>query len=128
MNKFVVCTGGEPLLQLNNLLVEALHERNFDVAVETNGTLPVPKDVDWVCVSPKAGVECVVKEGNELKLIYPQHNAEPDQYLDWRFEHFFLQPMDGPNLRQNMSAVLEYCKLHPQWRVSLQLHKVLGTA
>lgn len=124
--RLVVCTGGEPLLQLDALLIDALHERQFEIAVETNGTLPVPAGIDWVCVSPKAGCELVVKSGSELKVIYPQPGLDPTQLTTLDFQHFFLQPMDGPELAENTRAVVEYCLRYPQWRVSLQTHKLLG--
>ena len=122
----VVCTGGEPLLQLDEALVHEFHEAGFEVAIETNGTRLAPPGVDWVCVSPKAGAELVLRSGDELKLIFPQENAEPErfQYLDFR--HFFLQPMDGAERERNTQLALEYCLAHPQWRLSLQTHKLLG--
>jgi 7-carboxy-7-deazaguanine synthase (Cx14CxxC type) len=123
---YVVCTGGEPLLQLDAPLIEALHGRGFEIAIETNGTLPIPRGIDWSCVSPKADAEFVAQSGNELKLIYPQRGAEPERYEGLSFANFFLQPMDGPELRQNMAAAVEYCIGHPQWRLSLQTHKLLG--
>jgi 7-carboxy-7-deazaguanine synthase (Cx14CxxC type) len=122
---FVVCTGGEPLLQLDVALLEALHEAGFEVAIETNGTLPVPEGVDWVCVSPKAGAELVVQKGDELKLIFPQEGADPERYAGLDFRHFLLQPMDGPRRGQNTRLALQYCLEHPQWRLSLQTHKIL---
>jgi 7-carboxy-7-deazaguanine synthase len=122
----VVCTGGEPLLQLDDELIGALHRHGFEVAVETNGTLPVPEAVDWVCVSPKANAPLVVTEGHELKLVYPQPGAEPERYEDLAFDHWFLQPMDGPHQQANTAAVVAYCMAHPRWRLSLQTHKVLG--
>jgi 7-carboxy-7-deazaguanine synthase (Cx14CxxC type) len=124
--RFVVCTGGEPLLQLDDELVKALHERDFELAIETNGTLLPPPGVDWVCVSPKAGAELALCNGNELKLVYPQVGGEPERYEGLAFDHFFLQPMDGDELAQNTSAALEYCLTHPRWRLSLQTHKLLG--
>ncbi|RKG52882.1 7-carboxy-7-deazaguanine synthase [Corallococcus sp. AB011P] len=122
----VVCTGGEPLLQLDSLLVDALHGRGFQVAVETNGTKPVPDGVDWVCVSPKAGSELVQRTGNELKLVFPQEGFGPDRFEALEFTHFILQPMDGPNRVRNTQVALEYCLEHPQWRLGIQMHKVLG--
>jgi 7-carboxy-7-deazaguanine synthase len=124
--RLVVCTGGEPLLQLDEPLVDALHGRGFDVAVETNGTLPAPAGLDWVCVSPKAGAELVVTTGDELKLIFPQAGAEPDRFVDLPFTHHFLQPMDGPDRVANTEAAVSYCLAHPQWRLSLQTHKLIG--
>jgi len=123
---YVVCTGGEPLLQLDAQLIEALHDRGFEIAIETNGTLSVPKGVDWVCVSPKAGANFVAKSGDELKLVFPQLGAEPERFEEFSFANFFLQPMDGPELRTNMASAAEYCMAHPKWRLSLQTHKLLG--
>jgi 7-carboxy-7-deazaguanine synthase (Cx14CxxC type) len=123
---FVVCTGGEPLLQLDALLIEALHRAGFEIAIETNGTLPVPPGIDWVCVSPKAGASLVVTSGDELKLVYPQDGGEPARYGSLEFRHFFLQPMDGPERVRNTQAAMQYCLAHPQWRLSLQTHKLLG--
>lgn len=122
----VVLTGGEPLLQLDAALIEAIHARGFEIAVETNGTLPVPDGVDWVCVSPKAGADLVVTHGDELKLIYPQAGAEPEQYRHLDFRFFYLQPMDGPNVDANTRAAVDYCLNHPGWQLSLQTHKLLG--
>jgi 7-carboxy-7-deazaguanine synthase (Cx14CxxC type) len=124
-NPYVVCTGGEPLLQLDEPLVEAFHAEGLEVAIETNGTLPVPPGVDWVCVSPKAHSEWVVHQGQELKLVYPQPGAEPELFVDWDFDHFFLQPMDGPLREANTRLTVQYCLEHPQWRLSLQTHKIL---
>lgn len=123
---FVVCTGGEPLLQLDASLLHALHARGFTVAIETNGTLPVPEGVDWVCVSPKAHAPLVVTAGDELKLVYPQAGAEPERYASLDFDHFFLQPMDGPDRDRNTALVQAWVAQHPPWRVSLQTHKLLG--
>jgi 7-carboxy-7-deazaguanine synthase (Cx14CxxC type) len=125
-NRFVVCTGGEPALQLDDALVEALHEAGFRVAIETNGTLPLPADLDWVCVSPKAGTAVVVRRGNELKFVYPQVALDPEDCADWDFEHRFLQPMDGPRAAQNTRQALDYCLADPRWRLSIQTHKLLG--
>ena len=124
--RFVVCTGGEPLLQLDTKLVDSLHDRGFQVAIETNGTLLPPAGVDWICVSPKARADLVLANGNELKLVYPQVGAEPERYEGLAFEHFFLQPMDGPELADNTRAAVRYCQQHPRWRLSLQTHKILG--
>lgn len=124
--RLVVCTGGEPLLQLDEALCAALHERGFTVAIETNGTLPVPAGVDWVCVSPKAGGALVLRGGHELKLVYPQEGAEPEHYADLDFQHFFLQPMDSLTRERNTAQALRYCLSHPRWRLSLQTHKLLG--
>lgn len=123
---YVVCTGGEPLLQLDGALIRALHERGIEVGIETNGTLPVPDGVDWICVSPKADAPLVVTHGDELKLVYPQAGAPPEQYAALDFTWFYLQPMDGPLLDRNTQAVLEYAERHPLWKVSLQTHKVFG--
>jgi 7-carboxy-7-deazaguanine synthase len=124
--RFVVCTGGEPLLQLDEALIAALHAEAFEVAVESNGTLAVPAGIDWLTVSPKAGAPLTAREGDELKLVYPQPGAEPEQYLDLDFRHFYLQPMDGPAREANTAAALRYCLSHPRWRLSLQTHKLLG--
>ena len=123
---FVVCTGGEPLLQLDAPLVAALHDAGFEIAVETNGTQQPPAGLDWICVSPKADADLVVRSGNELKLVFPQERACPERFEELRFDHFFLQPMDGPALHDNTRAALEYCLAHPRWRLSLQTHKLLG--
>ena len=122
----VVCTGGEPLLQLDVALVAALHDYGFEIAIETNGTQLPPADVDWICVSPKAGAELMLRHGHELKLIFPQRGAEPEQFIDLDFQHFFLQPMDGPHHQRNTQLTVHYCLTHPQWRLSLQTHKLLG--
>ena len=122
----VVCTGGEPLLQLDSQLIDALHRSGFKVAVETNGTLPLPEGLDWVCVSPKAGATLVVSSGDELKLVFPQRGAEPERYGSLRFGHWFLQPQDGPARLENTRASVEYCRAHPRWRLSLQTHKLAG--
>jgi 7-carboxy-7-deazaguanine synthase len=124
--RFVVCTGGEPLLQMDSELVRALHGNGFEIAVETNGTLPAPNGIDWLCVSPKAGAELVVTHGDEIKLVFPQAGAAPDQFERLNFRHYFLQPMDGPDREANTSAALQYCLAHPRWRLSLQTHKLLG--
>ncbi len=123
---YVVCTGGEPLLQLDAPAVSALHARGFEVAVETNGTQPVPAGIDWVCVSPKADAALVVTGGDELKLVYPQELAPPDRFTGLRFTHFLLQPMDGPRLTDNTAAAVAYCLANPRWRLSVQTHKVTG--
>jgi 7-carboxy-7-deazaguanine synthase len=122
----VVCTGGEPLLQLDAELVERFHEAGFEVAIETNGTRPAPPGVDWICVSPKAGTELVLRAGHELKLIFPQPGAEPNLYEQLDFQHFFLQPMDGPARDLNTQLAVQYCLANPRWRLSLQTHKLLG--
>lgn len=124
--RFVVCTGGEPFLQLDRALVEALHARRFEIAVETNGTLEAPAGLDWICVSPKAGAPLVLTRGDELKLVYPQEGLGPESLERLQFAHFFLQPMDGPDVRANTRAAMRYCLEHPPWRLSLQTHKLLG--
>lgn len=124
--RYVVCTGGEPLLQLDAPLIAALHALGFSVAVETNGTQPAPAGLDWICVSPKAGAPLELTQGDELKLVYPQAGAPPEQFRALAFRHFFLQPMDGPRLAENTAAATSYCLAHPQWRLSLQTHKLLG--
>jgi 7-carboxy-7-deazaguanine synthase len=124
--RFVVCTGGEPLLQLDQALLSALHAEGFEVAVETNGTIAPPDGIDWLCVSPKARASLVATEGHEIKLVYPQAGAEPDRFEGLGFRHFFLQPMDGPDREANTAAALRYCLTHPRWRLSLQTHKLLG--
>lgn len=124
--RYVVCTGGEPLLQLDDAAVAALHAEDFEVAIETNGTLPAPAGVDWVCVSPKAGAELVLTTGDELKLVFPQPGAEPERYEGLPFGGFLLQPMDGPQREANTADAVRYCLAHPQWRLSLQTHKYLG--
>ena len=123
---YVVCTGGEPLLQLDPPLIDALHGQGFEIAIETNGTLPVPGGIDWICVSPKAGADFVQQSGHELKVVYPQPGIDPLAMLDLDFAHFSLQPMDGPDIENNMAAACDYCLDHPQWRLSLQTHKMLG--
>lgn len=124
----VVCTGGEPLLQLDQAAIDALHAAGFEIAVETNGTLPAPAGIDWLCVSPKAGAELVVTAGDELKLVVPQVGLDPADFAGLAFRHFFLQPMDGPQLAEHTQATVRYCLAHPKWRLSLQLHKQLGIA
>lgn len=124
--RFVVCTGGEPLLQLDRAAIDALHDRRFEIAIETNGTIAPPPGIDWICVSPKAGSTLVVETGHELKLVYPQPGAEPERFEDLAFEHFFLQPMDGTERERNTALAVEHCLRHPRWRLSLQTHKLLG--
>jgi 7-carboxy-7-deazaguanine synthase (Cx14CxxC type) len=124
--RFVVCTGGEPLLQLDRALIDALHAREFDVAIETNGTIAAPDGIDWICVSPKAGAELVQTSGDELKLVFPQAGAPPESYAGLAFQNFFLQPMDGPDRQANTEHALRYCLNHPAWRLSLQTHKFVG--
>lgn len=124
--KFVVFTGGEPLLQLDRQLIDAMHARNFEIAVETNGTIAAPSGLDWICVSPKAGSILVQLTGDELKLVFPQAEARPDAFQRLSFRHFFLQPMDGPELNSNTDEALRYCLDNPMWRLSLQMHKFVG--
>lgn len=126
--RLVVCTGGEPMLQLSHELILAFRDRGFVVAVETNGTLQVPSSVNWICVSPKAGTTVVQQSGSELKLVYPQPGLMPEACEAWDFEHFFLQPMDGPERTINTARAVEYCLANPQWRLSLQTHKMIGIA
>jgi 7-carboxy-7-deazaguanine synthase len=126
--RYVVCTGGEPLLQVDESLIAALHERGFEVAVETNGTIAAPPSLDWVCVSPKANAALVQTSGNELKLVYPQLLSPPERFVDLDFEHFLLQPMDVGDVAANADLTkqaVEYCRRHPRWRLSLQTHKIL---
>jgi 7-carboxy-7-deazaguanine synthase len=125
-HKYVVCTGGEPLLQLDEKLIAALHDRGFEVAVETNGTRPAPRSIDWICVSPKAGAPLVQTSGDELKLVYPQDDAPPENFEGLDFQHFFLQPMDGPDITSNTILAIEYCMRNPRWRLSIQTHKLVG--
>lgn len=124
-SKYVVFTGGEPLLQLDAALIEAMHARGFEIAIETNGTLPVPEGVDWICVSPKMGSELVVRRGSELKVVIPQLKQVLRDYEALDFEHFFVQAMDGPDLQKNLQLAIEFCKQHPKWKLSLQTHKLL---
>lgn len=125
---YIVCTGGEPMLQLDDALIDALHDVGFEIAIETNGTLPVPKSVDWICVSPKAGADLVQRTGSELKLVYWQETLQPDDVKDLGFDHYFLQPMDGPDQARFTKEAVAYCLKHPQWRLSLQTHKILEIA
>jgi 7-carboxy-7-deazaguanine synthase len=124
--RFVICTGGEPLLQLDEELIDAFHAKGFEIAVETNGTLPVPDGVDWICVSPKSDAPLVQRTGHELKLVFPQEKLQPAHLEMLKFDYFFLQPMDGPFLERNTKEAMEYCLAHPRWRLSLQTHKMLG--
>ncbi len=126
--RYVVCTGGEPLLQLDPPLIAALHGRGFEIAVETNGTVAPPAGLDWICVSPKQGAELVAKHGHELKVVYPQPGQDLDALGRLDFQHFFLQPMDGPDRAANTAAAVDYCLTHPRWRLSLQTHKIIGIA
>jgi len=124
--RYTILTGGEPLLQVDEDLVAALHARGFEIGIETNGTLAPPAGIDWICVSPKAGAELVLRHGHELKLIYPQDGAQPADFEGLAFDRFSLQPMDGPNVTANTARATEYCLTHPQWRLSLQTHKMIG--
>jgi 7-carboxy-7-deazaguanine synthase len=124
--RYVVCTGGEPLLQLDPPLIEALHAHGFEIAIETNGTLPAPPGIDWICVSPKGRAPLVQRSGSELKFVFPQTDADPAALDELDFKHFFIQPMDGPQLRDNIAASVAYCRTHPRWRLSLQMHKLAG--
>ena len=124
--RFVVCTGGEPLLQLDRPTIDALHAKGFEIAVETNGTIAAPAGIDWVCVSPKAGASLKQKSGDELKLVFPQAGADPRQFEGLDFKHFFVQPMDGPDRTMNTELAVRFCLEHPMWRLSLQTHKFLG--
>ncbi|ARP86450.1 7-carboxy-7-deazaguanine synthase [Bordetella genomosp. 9] len=124
--RYVVFTGGEPLLQLDRALIDAVHARGFQIAIETNGTLEPPEGIDWICVSPKGKAPVVLRAGNELKLVYPQADARPEAFADLKFDHFFLQPMDGPARLANTREAVNYCMQHPQWRLSLQTHKYIG--
>jgi len=123
---YVVCTGGEPLLQLDPALIDALHDAGFEIAVETNGTIAAPEGIDWICVSPKSTAPLVQRSGQELKLVYHQADAPPETFEDLAFDFFFLQPMDGPARGEQTAAAIEYCRTHPQWRLSLQTHKLVG--
>lgn len=127
---YVVCTGGEPLLQLDTDAIAALHGEGFEVGVETNGTVPAPAGLDWICVSPKAGAAVVQQAGDELKLVYPQveDEAQPERFAAMDFRHFFLQPLDDPEKERNTRAAIDYCLAHPQWKLSMQTHKLLGIA
>ncbi len=127
-NRLVVITGGEPLLQLDASLIDALHGQGFSIALETNGTLPVPEGVDWICVSPKAQAPVVQRRGQELKLVFPQRDVDPARFESWDFERFYLQPMDGPDREATTRAAIAYCLEHPRWRLSVQTHKYLGIA
>ena len=127
-HRFVVFTGGEPALQLDDELIAALHAQSFEIAIETNGTLPIADAIDWVCVSPKAGSELKVTSGNELKVVFPQPGVDLPALAALEFQHYFIQPMDGPRLRRNTEAAISYCQQHPRWRLSMQSHKYLGIA
>jgi 7-carboxy-7-deazaguanine synthase (Cx14CxxC type) len=125
-HRLVVCTGGEPLLQLDEALIAALHARDFAIAVETNGTIVAPPGIDWLCVSPKAGSTTVQRRGDEMKLVFPQPGLMPDAVQDWDFAHFFVQPMDGPDRAANVRSAIAWCLANPKWRLSLQTHKLTG--
>jgi 7-carboxy-7-deazaguanine synthase len=125
-SRYTVLTGGEPLLQVDEPLIDCLHARGFEIGIETNGTIEPPNGVDWICVSPKAGAELVLRHGHELKLVYPQAGAAPEEFARLAFERFSLQPMDGPDVIENTARAIKYCLRHPQWRLSLQTHKTLG--
>jgi 7-carboxy-7-deazaguanine synthase (Cx14CxxC type) len=123
---YVVCTGGEPMLQVDEPLIEAFQKSGFEVAIETNGTIPVPSSIDWICVSPKNNAPLRQLHGQELKLVYPQPTAMPNQFKDLSFDHYYLQPMDGPNIQENILQTIQYCQQHPQWKLSIQVHKWLN--
>ena len=125
-SRYVVLTGGEPLLQVDDALVAALHTRGFTIAIETNGTVDPPDGIDWICVSPKAGANLRIRKGHELKLVYPQDENRPEDFAALAFERFSLQPLDGPDIAENTARAIEYCLRHPQWRLSVQTHKTLG--
>jgi len=124
--KFTVLTGGEPMLQVDSAIIDALHVQGFEIAIETNGTLVVPSTIDWICVSPKAGSKLIQKTGHELKLVYPQEGSDPEQFSHLAFKNFMLQPMDNVHQTTNIKAATQYCLEHPQWRLSLQTHKIIG--
>ncbi len=124
--RYVVCTGGEPLLQFDDDLVEALHEQGFEIAIETNGTLQPPQGIDWICVSPKANADFLLRSGQELKLVFPQDGGEPERSLESNFQFYYLQPMDGPDIEKNTQLALQYCLQNPRWQLSLQTHKMIG--
>jgi len=125
-NRYVVLTGGEPLLQVDKAFVDALHARGFEIGIETNGTIAPPDGIDWLCVSPKAAANLLVRKGHELKLVYPQAENRPEDFAGLAFERFSLQPMDGPDVADNTARAIAYCLQHPQWRLSVQTHKTLG--
>ncbi len=126
INKFVVLTGGEPMLQVDYKIIDALHNFDFKVAIETNGTVGCPETLDWICVSPKIGSKLVQRNGDELKFIYPQFGFPPNSFLKLNFKHFLIQPMDGPNLEENTIKAIEFCQLNPRWQLSIQTHKITG--
>ena len=125
-NIYVVCTGGEPALQMDENLIEVFHDLNFTVAIETNGTIELPEGIDWICVSPKANTDIIVTKGDELKLVYPQVENTPDQFIHLDFDHYYLQPLDDSNQEDNIQSTLSYCMKNPLWKLSLQTHKILG--
>ncbi|MEA2842271.1 MAG: 7-carboxy-7-deazaguanine synthase [Methylobacteriaceae bacterium] len=125
-NRLVVLTGGEPLLQVDEPLLDRLHAEKFEIAIETNGTIEAPAGIDWICVSPKAGAPLVQRRGDELKLVFPQDSAAPRDFEALDFDHFLLQPMDGPDITRNTAAAIDYCMTHPRWRLSVQTHKAIG--
>ena len=122
----MVCTGGEPLLQLDRELIDAMHAAQIEIAIETNGTIEVPEGIDWICMSPKANTDIVVRSGNEIKIVYPQAGIDPADFESWAFDHFFIQPMDSPEVDANTKKAIRYCMDNPKWRLSLQTHKLLG--
>lgn len=124
-HRYVVCTGGEPLLQLDADLVNAFQRKGFEVACETNGTIDPPSGLDWICMSPKANTDIKLRSGNEIKIIFPQKGIDPADFEDWDFRHFYIQPMDGPDINENVQKALAYCKQHPKWKLSIQMHKLL---
>jgi len=126
VHPFVVFTGGEPLLQLDEALTQELKNINFEIAIETNGTLEVPALIDWICVSPKEGTDIILKKGHELKLVYPQGAMNPEEFESWDFSHFYLQPMDSPEIDSNTKTCIDYCKSNPHWKLSVQMHKILN--
>lgn len=123
---YVVCTGGEPLLQLDRELIDAMHAAQIEIAIETNGTIEVPEGIDWICMSPKANTDIVVRSGNEIKIVYPQAGIDPADFESWAFDHFFIQPMDSPEVDANTKKAIRFCMDNPKWRLSLQTHKLLG--
>lgn len=123
---YIVCTGGEPLLQLDTPLIEALHALGFEIAIESNGTIVAPKGIDWICISPKIGADLLQNSGDELKFVFPQEGADPEQFAALDFKHYFLQPMDNANREDNLRKTIEYCLKSPKWRLSLQTHKIIG--
>ena len=123
---YVVCTGGEPLLQLDAQLIDAMHEVGCEIAIETNGTIEAPDGIDWICMSPKANTDIVVRSGDEIKIVFPQPGIDPLDFSSWDFAHFFIQPMDSPQLTQNTEKAIQFCKDHPKWKLSVQSHKLLG--